>query len=460
MYKISLLNLKYFTFFFISFFLNLFIVLFFSVDDGLETLLSPYSVEILDCNDVQKSLSCRSLMWNTVSTPVDDSIKFLGGSDAGSYMRGGLIIAGTPHILDSNLIGSFSERFHLMNSHGYGLWPPGMFLLNGALLSFDSGLEIGFLQLITAALIWAFVFSVFIFFLSKKMHFFYSVMLLMLVHLYPVMGLYMFKYGVQLTETYSSSLMMISFIGLLNLFVDKSKNISYLLFGLALGLGVLFRAQLYLFLILITMALFYFMYMRSVDIFSVRRDNVFFFIFGSWFPVLIYMIFNGGALFRADYNFWNPFLNQPADFLVNGGVLVACQVDAELCKIMNGMVNDGTINGAAAKAALIRAFLFNPLDFILLKLPFFLDFWFEVNSGPYYHQNIIISIIGLSSICYIIYSKMWVHLVFTTILLVVMVGPPFLLHFESRYFYLLKVYFIFLPYLIVITSDRFKSKLS
>ena len=426
-----------------------------ATSNGEDTPIDPYTynIEVYDCNDDDKSSFCKSIDSNKVNTPILESLKLLGASDAGAYLRGGLIVAGKSDLIGLNISGNLSSRLHTMNKIGYGLWPPGMFLLNGALISIDSKLEIGFLQLLSASMLWALALATIICLLSKKIKFIYSIMIIMTIHLFPMINNYMYQYGVQFTETYSSAFMVIGFSGLYHMFYKNKLNFVYILFGLSLALGALFRAQLYLVLIGISFILLTYVYLNSKNI-LIQRGNLFLFLIGAYVPIIIYIIFNHGALFRADYNFWNPFLEEPSSLLVDGGVLTACQVDLNSCHTVRQLVLNGSISGSIAKIALLKSFFMHPIDFISLKFPILISYWLEAESAKYYYQNLFIFVIALITLFYLICKSMWMHLFFILAVFGLFLGPPFLLHFEARYLYQLKIYIVFLPIWIFLANSK------
>ncbi len=436
---------------------------------GEDTLLNPYSVEAYDCNVHDKSTPCKSLNSNKANTPILESLKLLGASDAASYLRGGLVVAGKSNLIDLDISGSLLSRLQKLNEIGYGLWPPGMFLFNGALISINSKFEIGFLQLLSASMVWALALATITCLLSKRIHMIYSFMIILAMHAYPLFNTYMYQYGVQFSETYSSAFMVIGFAGLYHMVYTKKLNAIYILFGLSLSLAALFRAQLYLVLIGISFILLMYAFLNSKNA-LIRRDNLFLFLIGAYVPIIVYIVFNHGALFRADYNFWNPFLKEPSSLLVGGGILTACQVDLNSCQTIRELIFNGTINGSIAKIAVLKAFLMHPFDFINLKFPFLASYWLEADSGKYYYQNpgkfyyqnsskffyqnIFIFVIALSTLFYLIFNREWVHLFFVLAIFGLFLGPPFLLHFEARYLYQLKIYIVFLPIWIFLAISK------
>ena len=191
------------------------------------------------------------------------------------------------------------------------------------------------------------------------------------------------------------------------------------------------------------------------------------FLLAFYLPIGSYMAFNHGALFNAPSAWEAPF-SVPAfpdagagNFLALGGMRAACVVDTKKCEYLHKQL----ISGASlpqARTEVMKSFIFHPIKFSFYKLPIAWRFWME-NPGPadsnivYGYDSIFMLAIFALCLIFMIVRKLWLFFWFTLASVALVFGPPFLLHFEVRYFYLTKVFFLFLPFwLLFICSPEIK----
>jgi hypothetical protein len=176
------------------------------------------------------------------------------------------------------------------------------------------------------------------------------------------------------------------------------------------------------------------------------------FLLAFYLPIGSYMALNRGALLHASYVWELPFLIQekPTTFLVTGGMRAACLADPIRCEYLHNQTKPGIIL-PNAKIEIIKSFLFHPINFSVFKLPIAWQFWMEgtlasESARIFVYQNVLIFILGLGCLLLMLIRKTWLFFWLTLASVALILGPPFLLHFEARYFYLTKVFILFLPF--------------
>lgn len=456
-------------------------ILLLALPDGGETLLAPYSIPNPECaqklDQENLAMKCSPSLYLIAHSTAKEYMSFWGGGDPGSYVRGGLLLAVgesrdsngvVTNIANSSVIG----RLKVMNQIGYGMWPPGMFFLNAIPLSVSTEIPLGLYQVIISSALWAVAFALIASILALRMRLWLAVTPPLFIAIFPLFHEYLIRYGVMYSETYGAALMVIGLTLLIMAYYRKSSNTLMLATGVIFALASFIRSQMLPVSIGVSFILIfsYFLQNKKLNSGNFHASNslklvtIITFLIGFYLPIGSYMIYNKGALFHADYMWEYPFRIPAypnagvANFVALGGIRAACEADLEKCeKFHEKMKIDGNLHGA--KAEVLKAFIYHPIRFSMYKLPIAWKYWMEdvESSGHdnYRYDNVFIFFLFLVCLSYMAMRKLWFVLWITLSTVALFFGPPFLLHFEARYYYLTKIYILFLPiWLIFIKSQK------
>lgn len=459
--------------FLVSFFIYLPLLLLIALPEGMDTLIIPYSGSHAQCEGAVDN--CKYVSNLKASSTAKDYLQFFSyGGDPGSYVRGGMILAGKP-IGDLKNLSSLSilERLKLINIIGLGMWPPGMFMMNSIPLKISSAIPIGLYQILLASILWSLVFSFFSSLLSKRNILFTLLPLVLLF--FPIFNKYLLRYGVMYSETYGIAFLIFGFSLLISAFSDVIiKKRTMIFAGFCFAIASLFRSQVFLVTVgLCAIFLFY-----SLIYFKQRNDIkilhcTLLFVLSFAVPLGTYMKINKGALFRVPLAWQLPFTVEQfpnagaRNFLAHGGIRAACEVDLEKCDAIRKKVENENYFRNAQKEV-IKAFVFHPIKFSMYKLPIAYKYWIGDSTYTgidtpegYTWNNFFILILFIACLLYMTMNKLWLLLAFSVSTLTAVLGPPFLIHFEARYFYILKTFILFLPFLIyLMKSSQVQEQLS
>lgn len=446
------------------FFIYLAILLFIAFPAGSNTYLVNYKLPNPKCsNEISKITNCDPLLQLKVNATVSDYLNFFSGGDPASYVRGGLLLAG--HEWGGTVetqSKTFKEKFKLMNLVEFGMWPPGMFLMNYIPLKFNANVKLGIYQLIIANTMWACTFALvsLLLFRKKSIYALFPSLLLF----FPLFNQYLLRQGVMYSETYGIALLIMAFSLIAAFFSSKNKKSAMLFSGICFAIGSFFRSQVFPIAIGTIFILLIYCIIKKVKNNSITesqeiRQNVLvpILIFSLSFaiPLMTYIKFNHGALFRVPVAWQLPFTvpeypNAGAgNFLALGGMRAACIVDLDKCNEIANRIKTNT-QFTNTRDDVLKAFLFHPIKFSSYKLPYAWNFWmhdvsFERKMYIKWDNSFILSIFILC-LLYMAINKLWVLFFISISTFGLVLGPPFLIHFESRYFYILKTFILFLPF--------------
>lgn len=465
--------------FFLSIYLTFILLL--ALPDGSETLLAPYGAPNPEC--VQKlaqenvAKKCSPSLYLFAHSTAKEYISFWGGADSGSYVRGGLLLAVGESRDSSGVVTNITNpsvigRLNVMNEIGYGMWPPGMFFLNAIPLSISTEIPLGLYQVIVVTVLWAAAFALVASILALRIRLWLAIISPLFITVFPLFHDYLIRYGVMYSETYGAALMSIGFTFLVIAFYRKPSNTLMFASGVIFALASFIRSQMLPVSmgVSIILILSYLMQKRGLNSGNAHVSNplklvtIITFLIGFYLPIGSYMIFNKGALFHADYMWEYPFKIPEfpnagvANFVALGGIRAACDADLEKCKKLHEKIkDDGSL--PSAKAEVLKTFIYHPIRFGMYKLPIAWKYWMEdielSGHDDYRYYNVFILFLFLACLSYMVIRKLWFIFWITISTLALFFGPPFLLHFEARYYYLTKVFILFLPiWLIFIESPK------
>jgi len=465
-------------------------ILLIALPDGMSTLLARDGLPNPDCTQTtaQENVSknCNPTLWLTARSTAKEYLDFFGYEDPASYVRGGLLLSGNdgPGLSEatSRMVNlSILNRLRLMNLIGYGLWPPGMFFLNALPLKLSVDVSLGLYQVLVSSSLWAVAFAMIASLLAIRMRLWLAVTLPFMMMSLPLFHDYFFRYGVGYSETYGAALMIIGLSLLFRALYSKSKEdyVLTLLAGFSFAAACLIRSQVYPVAIAASVVLILSFLMRKINwttrIHSEKYNPIKLaalcaFLLGLYLPLGSYIHFNNGYLFRADFNWTYPFIIPPypeagvANFVALGGTRAACEVDLRNCEELRKKIKANVIIEGDTKLEIIKAFLRHPISFSAYKLPIAWKFWMEGYdpSNPqatvYRADNIFILILFAACLVYMVAQRLWLLFWISASTCATLFAPPFLLHFEYRYFYLMKTFFLFTPlWLILICNANIKN---
>ncbi len=457
--------------------LNLFVAL----PAGRDTFLVSYGVPNAAC--VQSSITdapiknCNPTLRITPKSTINDYLLFFGAGDPGSYARGGLLLAGMEWggaypTVQLPMI----ARLKLMNLIGFGVWPPGMFFLNALPSMVSADIPLGLYQVIVASTLWAIAFALIASLLILRARLWLALILPVFLMSFPLFHDYLMRSGVMYSETYGAAFMTIGFSLLALFYYRKPANSLMLVAGMCFAVASFFRSQMFPVAVgvSIILAMLYVIRVWSSSADKSETNHrlkiaTLTFLLAFYVPIGSYMAINKGALFHAEYAWAVPFSTPAypdagdANFLALGGIRAACVVDIRKCEALHKQVVAGT-RFPHAKIEVLKSFLLHPVDFSLYKLPIAWRFWME-NSGPsesvivYRYDSILMLAILLFSLIFMMIRKIWLFFCLTLASVALVFGPPFLIHFEVRYFYVIKAFILFLPFwLLFICSPKIPSQ--
>jgi hypothetical protein len=463
------------------FFLYIFSFLLIALPDGGSTLLAPYGVANSECvekrNTENVTKDCSPTLWLTARSTPTEYIKFFGSSDPGSYVKGGMLLAGKdgPGLSEStsrlaNL--ATLDRLKLMNKIGFGMWPPGMFILNSFPVNLSDDVPLGLFHVFVSTALWAIAFAIITSLLAIHLRTWFAITIPFFIVALGLFHNYFFRYGAMYSETYGTSLMVIGFTFIFLALYRKPNCLLLFTAGLVFAIAAFVRSQVLpvavgLTFVLVSNHLLQVWRLKNHKLIfnnSLKPFAILSFLIGFYLPIGTYMITNDGALFHADYMWEYPFkvASYPnagaANFTALGGVRAACEVDLKRCEEIRIKIKDGEISASEAKEEVIRAFIHHPISFSTYKLPIAWQFWMNDSDNNFFSQGIFIFILSVGSLLCIFLLRLWLLAGISIVTFALLFAPPFLIHFESRYFYMMKIYFVFLPLWILMISFFISSK--
>lgn len=466
-------RISLFTKFSIFFFIYLTILLFIALPEGSNTSLVDYKVPNPQCkNETSKNTNCEPLLQLKINATARDYLNFFNrGNDPGSYVRGGLLLAG--HKWDGTVEvqnKTFKEKFRLMNLVGFGMWPPGMFLMNYIPLKFNVNVKIGLYQLIIANTIWACTFALvsLLLFRNRRLYALFPPILLF----FPLFNQYLLRQGVMYSETYGIALLIMAFSLITAFFSLKKKKTAMFFAGICFAIGSFFRSQVFPIAMGTIAILFVFYIIKKVKNNSTTESQeikqkilvpILILSMSFAIPLITYIKFNHGALFRVPVAWQLPFTvpEYPhagsRNFLAQGGMRAACIVDLDKCNEIANRIKTNT-EFTKTRNDVLKAFVFHPIKFSSYKLPYAWNFWMEGSSIEHgmhikWDNSVILAMFVLC-LLYMAINKLWLLFFISISTFGLVLGPPFLIHFESRYFYILKTFILFLPFWLFIIENH------
>lgn len=461
----------FFLFFCVYLIMNLCIAL----PEGSRTTIVSYGIPNLECvktpTGAGLTKTCSSTLRMTAKSTAQDYLHFFGPGDPASYASGGLALAGKEwgsayHTAELPLF----ARLKLMNLIGYGMWPPGMYFLNALPLMINTDVPLGLYQVVAASTLWAIAFALIASLLILRTRLWFAVLVPIFLMSFPLFHDYLMRYGAMYSETYGAAFMAIGFSFLAFFYYRKPSSSLMVIAGLCFAAASFFRSQMFPVSVGVSaiLAALCFMHMRSENTDKSVLDHglksTVIFLLAFYLPIGSYMAFNKGKLFDVP-SVWTAPFSVPAfpdagvaNFLALGGMRAACVVDMKKCEHLKKQIKSGIVI-PHARTEVLKSFMFHPIDFSLYKLPIAWRFWME-NSGPsesviiYRYDSILMLAILFVCLVYMLIRKLWLFFWCTFASVGLVFGPPFLLHFEVRYFYLTKVFILFLPFWLLFASQH------
>jgi hypothetical protein len=438
--------------------------------------------ECIDDPNAASPVYCKKTKQITLRSTAEDYLEFFEGGDPGSYVRGGLFLAGKnvagayPGWGEPDMSGGLFKRlYRLNNTYGYGTWPPGMFLLNALPLSVNVDAPLGLYHVLASATVWAAAFSLLAAQLATHLRRPIALILPASIMSFPLFHDYLFRFGAMYSDTYAAAF---AVIGLTLLFANwHSSNNKKLLFlaGLCFAAASFFRSPmlavsvgLALLFLAATLLEIYRKDLRLLGEF--RRSNLLPFILALAVPLCGYTYLNNGSFVRYPGVSQLPFTLQPfpdagmQNFLALGGMRAACEADRVNCTRINSAIMEKRISEDALNREIVMAFLRHPIQFSAYKLPIAWKYWISKDSAKltYSLESAIFLGLLIGGIAYLMLLGKWLFLSVTLAFCVSIFAPPFLLmHFELRYFHPVKVFAAFMPFLALLhlwSSKRLPAK--
>jgi hypothetical protein len=449
------------------------LILFLALPEGRSTLLGPELPNPL-CAAISTEKSaiknCDPVLRITARSTANDYLQVLGGSDPASYARGGLLLAGKEWGGPSYTIDlSMFERLKQMCLIGFGMWPPGMFVLNAVPIMVSVDAPLGLYQIVTSSALWSVALALIASLLMLHIRLWLAVILPTLLLFFPLLHDYFIRYGVMYSETYCAAFMVIGFSLLAVYYSRKTSNGLMFVAGICFAIASFFRGQMLPVAVGVSVVLLWIYLKRMWHLKPKNRKEIIIqpltlgtllFFIGFYSPIGMYMKFNRGALFHASYVWELPFSTSAfpdagvANFLALGGMRAACEADMTRCEALRKVIKPGATL-PKAKVEVLKSFIYHPLNFSRYKLPIAWKFWND-GSGPgpiiYKWDNIFMFVLLISCLGFMVMRKLWLFLGLTIATMALLFGPPFLLHFEVRYFYLTKAFILFLPFWLLIVG--------
>ena len=462
-------------------------ILLIAMPNGMSTSLTLNGLPNPACTktNIQEDAAkgCSLTLQITPRSTAQEYVSFFGGGDPASYVKGALLLngeeaSGVSRSVSNNMVNlSMVDRLRQVNTIGLGMWPPGMFFLNMIPLKLSSDAPLGLYQVLVSSSLWAIAFAIIVSLLATRMRLWLAVVLPFLVMLLELFHDYFFRYGVMYSETYSAALMLIGFSLLFQAIYRKPSGILMLIAGLCFAVASLFRAQIYPVAIGVSVVLIGYCIItmwriaikKSVVKYTVILMSIFAFLIGFCLPIGGYLSINNGVLFNADYAWGRPFTTPPfpdageSNYVALGGMRSACEVDTNKCEELRKKIKAGEMTDSDTKDEVIKAFIHHPISFSIYKLPIAWKYWMA-GIGNQYPQvinyrvdNIFILLLFALSLAFMVVQRLWLIFWSSIVTCAMLFAPPFLLHFEGRYFFLMKTFVLFLPlWLLLISNARIK----
>lgn len=466
------------------------VILLLALPDGVSTELTAYGMPNPECTnsrvDSEESANCNPILRITANSTAEEYLKFFGGSDPGSYVRGGLMLVGQEGDLPKDYTDRLFklqvvERLKLMNLLGFGTFPPGMYFLNALPLKLNAEAPLGLYQAIVASTLWAIAFALTVSLLAMRVRKRFAVALPFLCMLLPIFHQYFFRYGVVYSETYTASIIVIGLTLLIHGFYQKTNSSLMLISGACFAAASLLRAQAFHVAIGVTIVLVgYYAVINfkrylttgnanSKSATSLNLIAICAFLAGFCIPTGTYYHFNDNKLLNIGFLYKYPFTTPPypdagmKNFIALGGIRTACDVDLMKCEENRQRIDGKEMTDEEARTEVFRAFIHHPLNFSINKLPIAWKYWMAssgVSPGPvleisYSIEGVILLLLFMLCLWLTIVRRLWWLLCISISMCGLIFVPPFLLEFEVRYFFLMKAFVMFWPlWLLMISSNK------
>lgn len=227
------------------------LIIAFSLPNGLQTRLSTPLEEPL-CQQVKRENSVRPLDCGKsifAYSTADDYLAQYGGLDMASYVKGAL------QIVDNNLLLSPKLAGWKLREYGYGMWAPGIFILNAIPLTLNRDFPLGAYHAVLAATLWAVAFTSVTVLLLTRLPVFFAIAIPLSVFSLPLFSNYFFRHGVVLIEGISTALLITSMTLLIRCFLLRSSLSVWLVSGLFMFGATFIRSQIFLMAIVLSIFL-------------------------------------------------------------------------------------------------------------------------------------------------------------------------------------------------------------
>jgi hypothetical protein len=445
------------------------VILLQALPSGLDSQLTD-GVPNPECNVDQNARPayCKKATQISARSTAQDYVEFFEGGDPGSYARGGLLLAGkaVPGAYegwgDPDMSGSVFDRLtRLNNTYGYGTWPPGMFFLNALPLSIDVHAPLGLYHVLATAALWAVAFSLLAAQLATHLRWPIAVLGPALIMWFPLFHQDLFRVGAMYSDTYAAGFAVIGMTLLAAYWPCGNKKMLLFIAGLCFATASFFRSPMFAVSVglaaLLLVATLLQVYRQRLSLWTeLRRSNLLPFLIAIAVPLGCYTYFNNGSFVRYAAVSQMPFTVQPyphagmQNFLALGGMRAACEADRDNCARINTAIQEKTISDGDLKREAIMAFLRHPIEFSAYKLPIAWKYWFSKDTVSLIYSLESVVFLGLliTGLAILIWLHSWLLLSVSIAFCALIFGPPFLImHFEARYFYPVKVFGVFLPFL-------------
>lgn len=173
-------------------------------------------------------------------------------------------------------------------------------------------------------------------------------------------------------------------------------------------------------------------------------------------------VISSNLALRANFTPFNATSPHIMNFHGKNGANVACQIDQTKCADIYDKITHGEISNKELKKVLLQTFLLHPGQWIKLKLHYLPKFWFanletyqEANDTPSSSSLLYINLFDYMFIICIFSSLLWfgltrkydTNLVLfwqSTTILISYIIIFIIAHYETRYLYFIKFYFLYM----------------
>ncbi len=391
--------------------------------------------------------------------------EYFGGADIASYASGG------QHLVENPF--EFRDTWYI------NLWAPGMFLLHGGLLLLDENTPVVLIMMLFSIFLWSFVFSKLCHILSNQLACnilvaFSTPMVCFLVPPFRIITLTSSALG---AESYSIAAFALGFLFFIESYFSNNSRKLIILSGLFFAMAAYMKASFDIYMrIFVSLILLVFiakyLYMsllKRMQLVCFKSDDFNLFlkksllVFGVFFVVTLpWRIYHTVGWINADYMYAYIWMadEQLADFVVAGGAnAAACKIKPDICKAFREDDIENNRNKKLWMESLIsetkKIIITNPISWAYYKLPYLIKYWFKEGRENASINTIVINsiilalMLGVVIIALVVRSSvdMFCCLIIFTVLAGTII-PHFVMHFEARYLYALKI----MTYIVFVVS--------